>query len=58
MGTAVLRLLLCVQELGDSAAYAPLFQDLKVPDLQHARQVSTLKHTTTADACWFSLLLH
>ena len=54
----MLRLLLCVQELGDSAAYAPLFQDLKVPDLQHARQVSTLKHTTTADACWFSLLLH
>jgi hypothetical protein len=36
----MLRLLVTIyQELGDALAYQPLFNDLKLLDLQHARQV-------------------
>lgn len=36
----MLRLLVTIyQELGDSVAYAPFFEDLQLADLQHARQL-------------------
>ncbi len=36
-----------VQELGDSIAYAPFFEDLKMLDLQHAKQVTHKVSTVT-----------